>query len=297
MDFAATINRLDQNGRLIAGGGAALVLLFVVGLVVTPSYFAFDGEDLIVLLTGIAALVLVFAGSSMPRSDSWPIPRGDLLVAVGAIATFNGAHTALYWLIDLVIFGGYDATEFIGLVIIVLSAIAALAVLYGALGQRLPTAAIRTSFANGDRGTKVAIGAFAASMLLLVVLYIVGWGFGDQDAYQTALLLTAVLFLMGVVLGRPWRLPLPASIIAVVPAVIGGLIVTQWLDWFSDLEGVPFFEDVLLPILLVLLQLVVVAGVIWSAVEHYRPGMLGATDGPGTPADPTPAGGDGAPPA
>ncbi|HYH93715.1 MAG TPA: hypothetical protein VD763_11185 [Candidatus Saccharimonadales bacterium] len=198
---------LDASARMVAGAGIAVVALALIGAILGA--WSSTAFTILLLVTGLIGAGLAWFGGSPALRDQ-PIP----LPAIESIAALIAAVLSVVALIELL----FDLDQldgigdFLGAVIVVATAAAAVAFLIGTT-RRDP--ATRAAATTRERATMLAVGGFA--------LVLVGWAVNVSLGYWNldpgVVTLALVSLALGLVLVAPRIHPSLAWLGAAVAAL------------------------------------------------------------------------------
>lgn len=216
------MERFDGAGRLIAAGAAFSIAIIVIGLIVGA--WSLRGYALVILVAAIVALAVAYLATTTVATNGWPIPGPDIVFAATALMAILALLNLIEALNDLDQIDD-ERGGVIGLVVTVALAAAAIVVLIGALRSPAGNEFGADSIQGRGRGTRLALGGLGLELLAwTLMLSISVFALGQTAAFGISLAILAVVVLVfGGDPSHGWRLPIPASWIAIALAVIAAL--------------------------------------------------------------------------
>jgi hypothetical protein len=237
----------------------------------------------VALVAGVVAVAAVLAASARPGDRPWPIPAPEIELGAGIVATVVAVLAFAELLFDLDQLDGSGGP--IGAALVLALAIAAIALVVGALGGRNPGALLAAAVGRSDRGTKIALGGLGLDLVVMALgLTVSVYALGTSATFAVTFMVLAVLVLVG---SAGWRLPFPAPWLAVGLAVVTVVFAFDQLGQYRSITA--RFEldmiDNAVFMLHLLAIVLVLAGAILSALDHQRLAVEDAATGtaPGEP--------------
>ena len=214
-------SNLDATSRLVVAGSLAAIVITILGVPI-GAWVATDFV-LIMLVASIATAATAWAVRSYNQPTPIPLPIVEL--GAGAVA----AVLAVWNLIEVVFDLDAPRGGIVGVILAVGLAIAAVAVLVGALRRG---GEARDVLMPGDMWSRIALGG--------LVLVLIGWALNLSISYWTmsaATLTLAVLTLATVIIVASGRIatPIPAAWVGVVLGVFGAYLALELWGELADL--------------------------------------------------------------
>jgi hypothetical protein len=268
---SSMMSGLDTAGRYLAGGGAAAIVILLLGIPVGA--WEMGGYALVVLVAALVALGIAFVSSPTSPGASWPVPARDIALLAGVVMSVLSVFNVIEVLFDLDQIDD-ERGGVVGLVLTIGLAAASLTVFLGGVLARRGTDMVGAAGRRSDRGTRLALAGLGLDIVAwLIMLTISVYSLGATGSFGIAASVLAVLVLvLGSDPDRGWRLPIPAAWIAVGISLVAAFTL---LDLFSQynrandrfgldaIDSVAFFAHVIAVLL-------ILAGSVVSAVDHQR---------------------------
>lgn len=262
--------RFDTAGRMIFGGGAIAIVAILLGIVFGA--WSFGGFAIVALLAAAVALAVTYLSSPITATDGWPVPGRDIALLAGVVLSVLAVLQLLAAIFDFDDLEGIG--DWIGFILTIVLAAASFSVLLGAQRAHKVTAIASAAVRGGDRGTRIALAGLALDLLAWIVMLTISvFALGNNASFGIGASLLAVLVLViGANPAHPWRLPIPASWIAVGLSLVTAFTLIDLFDQFGRVNervGLGLI-DTLAFYAHVLAVLIILVGSVVSAVEHQR---------------------------
>lgn len=264
------MDRFDTAGRMIFGGAAVAIAAILLGVVFGA--WTFGGFAAVGLLAAIVALAVAYLSSPITATDGWPVPGRDIALLAGVVLSVLAALQLIAALFDLDQLDGVG--DWLGFLVTIVLAAASFSVLLGAQRAHKVRAIASATVRGGDRGTRIALAGLALDLVAwLFMLTVSYWALGNNPSFGIAASVVAVLVLViGGNPDHPWRLPIPASWIAVGLSLVTAVTLLDLFEGFGQLgkrvdlgliDTLAFYAHVVA-------VLIILAGSVLSAVDHQR---------------------------
>ncbi len=257
---AAAMLPADTTSRAIMTAGLATAVIALIG--VPLSAWRFDYFGLVMILAGLAAAAVAWAGATgRVRIDA--LPGRDIELAAGIVAGVLGVLDFFELLFDLDQLDERGGA--VGAILTVALTVAALA-LFGAVTRRWTSP--REVLASGDRGTRIAYAGIGLVILGWLGNVTIGvWNFSAGVGVLTLIMLAGIV-LRWASDPASKRLPVAGAWMAVVLAVLATLLGLNHLMGFTDRASDFGPIDWLLLLLYLTGVALVLVGSVWTAYER-----------------------------
>jgi hypothetical protein len=227
------LDAMDPASRRIAGVGAAVAVIAIIGAVLGT--WRFDWSAIVLILAGLLAAGTAVLTSGAGSSRAMPIAKRDLIFAGGEIAAVLGVLFLLEVLFDFDDLDGYGG---------LLGAVAALAIAVAGVALYVlaanawsggPLAPWTRALAAGDRTTKLVLGGAALVVLGWLGNVTIGVWLLDPGVIAITLVLLAALSVRAAAdPDQALVLPFPVAYVAVALTGIALLLALQHSARLAD---------------------------------------------------------------